>query len=80
MKKTLAALALACSTFAAPVAFAGVDVFVDFGMSRPVIVAPPAPVVYYQRVEPRWREYYGRNYRHHGYHERHEYERHHGWR
>lgn len=75
MKKTLAALALACSSIAAPSAFAGVDVFVELGVARPVVVVPSVPLVRYQRFEPRWREHYGRHFRHHGH-----YERHHGWR
>ncbi|NBR27935.1 MAG: hypothetical protein EBT83_05915 [Betaproteobacteria bacterium] len=80
MKKILAAIALACSTISAPAAFAGVEVFVDIGVPRPVYVAPPAPVVYYQRVEPRWHEHHGHHYRRYSHYERHEYERHRGWR
>ena len=76
MKKTLAALALACSSIAAPAAFAGVDVFVDIATPRAVVVAPSTPVVYYRRAEPRWREHF----HHHGHYERHGFEHRHGWR
>jgi hypothetical protein len=31
-------------------------------------------------VEPRWHEHYGHHYRRYGHYERHEYERHRGWR
>ena len=76
MKKTLAALALACSSITAPAAFAGVDVFVELGVPRPVVVAPPSPVVYYRRVEPRWREHF----HHRGHYERHGHQHHRGRR
>ena len=79
MKKLIGAVAAACCIAAAPAAFAGVDVFVDIGLPRPVFVAPPVPVAYYGRAEPRWHDQRGHFGRHHEYRERHEHFRH-GWR
>ena len=78
MKKILGAVATACCIIAAPAAFAGVDVFFDIGLPRPVVVAQPSPV-YYRYAEPRWHD---RGYfeRRHEFRERHEHFRGHDWR
>jgi hypothetical protein len=80
MKKIFGAVATVCCLAAAPAAFAGVDVFVEFGLPRPVMVAPPMPVVYYGRAEPRWHDRHGHFARHHEYPGRHEQFRRHDWR
>jgi hypothetical protein len=86
MKKIIGAVAAVCCLAAAPAAFAGVDVFVEFGfpppvvVTRPVYVAPAVPVAYYRHGEPRWHERHEYFDRRHEYRERHDYFRHHGWR
>jgi hypothetical protein len=88
MKRILGIVAVSGLLTTAPAAFAGIDVFVDFGVPAPMYVAPlpvyvaPAPVVYRHR-EPRWherREYLERrefrdHHRHHGHFRQHEHER-----
>jgi hypothetical protein len=82
MKKILGALAAVCCVATAPAAFAGVDVFVDFGLPRQVVIAQPLPVAYYRQVEPRWHDGRGHFERRHFYRERerHEHFRHRDWR
>lgn len=80
MKKILVAVAMMLGTAAAPAALAGVDVYVDIGMSRPMVVAPVAPVVYYRHAAPRWHHGNDRFNRHHGHRGQHEFARHHGRR
>lgn len=69
MKRILAIAAFTGLLAAAP-AFAGVDVYVQFGSPAPVAVAPvyvaPVPVHYYGH--PRWRERHERFERRHFYH------------
>jgi hypothetical protein len=77
MKKIFAAVAAVCCLAAAPAAFAGVDIFVDLGVARPLIVAPPAPVVYYERAEPRWHDQRRHFGRHHETRDRHQHFRRH---
>jgi hypothetical protein len=75
MKRILGIVAVTGLLAAAP-AFAGVDVFVNFGLPAPVVVAP-APVYLapaaYRHFDPRWHE------RHERF-ERREYREHHGFR
>ena len=80
MKKILGAVAAACCFAAAPAAFAGVDVYVDFGFPRPVVIAPPMPVAYYRHTEPRWEERHGHFDRRHEFRGHHEQFRRHDWR
>lgn len=72
MKKLLGAVAAACCIAAAPAAFAGVDIYVDFGLARPLVVAPPLPAVYYRHSEPRWHDRRGHYRHHHGHRGHHE--------
>lgn len=68
MKRILGIIAVTGSLAAAPAAYAGIDVFIDFGVPAPVYVVrspvyvAPSPVVY-RHWEPRWherREYFER--------------------
>lgn len=70
MKRILEIIAVAGLLTAAPAAFAGIDVFIEFGGPAPVYVAPP-PVVVYRHWEPRWEE-------RREYLERREFRKHHG--
>ena len=79
MKRILGIFAVTGLLAAAP-AFAGVDVFVDFGFPAPVYTSPapvfvtPAPAYVtpaaYRHFDPRWHERF----------ERREYREHHGFR
>lgn len=81
MKKILGAFAAACCLATAPAAFAGTDVFVEFSLARPVVIAQPLPVAYYRHAELRRHDRRGHFKRHHHHHHRHHpHFRHHGWR
>jgi len=72
MKRILGIITVAGLLTAAPAAFAGVDVFFDFGVPAPVYAAPLPPVAYYRHGDPRWferREYF----EHNRFHERHDF-------
>ncbi len=81
MKRILGIAALTGLLAAAP-AFAGVDVFFEFGTPAPVYVAP-APVyaspVVYRHGDPRWFERHERFDRHF-YRDHHEFREHRGYR
>jgi hypothetical protein len=80
MKKILVAVAMMLGIAAAPAALAGIDLYVDIGMSRPMVVTPVTPVIYYRHAAPRWQRGHDRFDRHYGPRGRHEFARHHGWR
>jgi hypothetical protein len=76
MKRILGIFAAAGLLAATPAAFAGVDVYVDFGIPAAPLYAPSAPVyiapapVAYRHWVPRWHE-------RHEYFERREFREHH---